>query len=97
MLQRSVDQAVMSIYDSRPAKRNQAYLFLFTRFKAHSRSGSDIQAHSVSGNSIKFQGAVYFKKVVVATYLYGPVSCMLDEYEHGSTPFVRFNIACCLV
>ena len=87
----------MPVYGSYAAQCNQAYLFLFARLKAHSSSSSNIQAHSVSGSPIKFQGAVYLKEVVVAPYLYRPVSRMLDEYERGSTPTVRFNLACCLV
>jgi hypothetical protein len=43
----------MSIHCTRSAKSDQADLFLFARFKTHSGTGGNVQAHPKGSLSIK--------------------------------------------
>jgi hypothetical protein len=64
----------MSIHCTRSAKRDQADLFLFARFKTHSGTSGNVQAHPKGSLPIKLQRGVDLEKVVMAAYLDWPVT-----------------------
>jgi hypothetical protein len=67
------------------AVRDQRNFFLFAGLKANGRPGGDIQAHSVSGRSIKLKPGIHFEEMVVAAHLNRAISSVANDYSrHGS-------------
>jgi hypothetical protein len=70
----AIDHVVETKHFSGTRQSHQLHLANITRLKTDGRSRSYVQPKSHGHGTFKFQGAVYFRKMIMASDLYGPVS-----------------------
>src|SRR5258707_5898587 len=76
--------------DSAPAADcHQHNLFFIARLKAYRRTCGNVQAHPVSQGSIKMEGTIDLKEMVMAAHLHGPVAGIADDETHSFPPCVE--------
>jgi hypothetical protein len=83
----------MPVDSTPPTERDQLHFLFLARLEADGSARRNVEAHPVTGCTVESEYVVHFEKMIVTSYLYGPIAFVAYQSTRGGSACVQLNFA----